>query len=333
MIFQITEKRFRIVRRGLVCLALGGAILALALKVEPGRSANVSSLSPAEESVENISNRSRLGDKILLQSRSRRFNTRFPQSCATSFSRQALANPCFLQPGPQPPVRPARSVEIPIYFHVLVDSHGAGRVSTKAIQEQIRFLNTAFAGHDPPGGAPTPFRFVLQETDVTVNDLWFYMSYSEDNPSAAERAAKTLNKGGKSALNIYTAAADGTLGWARWPWQFDEGVDGVVLLHSALPGGASTNYNLGDVLVHEVGHWLGLFHTSFRGCSMPGDCVDDTFAEANRKTYCPTGYDTCQGQGPDPYENFMNDTYDSCKYKFTAGQAARMDAIHRLYRT
>jgi hypothetical protein len=84
--------------------------------------------------------------------------------------------------------------------------------------------------------------------------------------------------------------------------------------------------------VHEIGHWLGLFHTFERGCSAPGDFVEDTPYEANETYDCPIGQDTCAQPGSDPVENFMDYTDDACMHEFTAGQADRMDAEVATYR-
>ncbi len=235
-----------------------------------------------------------------------------------------------------PQERAPGSVEIPIYFHILTNAAGSeGNISDAEVQQQIDVLNVAYAGNGPGGtGSPTPFRFVLAAVDRTANDTWFNMSYSLV-PSDAERAAKAaLNKGGRSALNFYTAKlADSTLGWARWPWDIAAGVDGVVVRYSTLPGGSSTHYDLGDTATHEVGHWLGLVHTFQGGCDEPGDEVDDTAAERSPAAGCPASRDTCPAQaGGDPIENFMDYSDDVCMFKFSAGQSTRMDAAHLRYR-
>jgi hypothetical protein len=228
------------------------------------------------------------------------------------------------------------SVEIPVYFHVLTNNAGTeGNLSDEAIQRQIDILNVAYAGQGPGGaGAATAFKFKIAAIDRTANDAWFNMAYSP-TPTAEERAAKAqLNKGGKSALNLYTARlADETLGWARWPWDIGEGVDGVVIRFSTLPGGDSSPYNEGDTATHEIGHWLGVFHTFQGGCETPNDEVDDTPAERNPTADCPSAKDSCPDiAGNDPVDNFMDYSDDSCMFKFTAGQALRMNDIYSLYR-
>ncbi|XXZ56389.1 zinc metalloprotease [Sorangium sp. So ce341] len=217
-------------------------------------------------------------------------------------------------------------VQIPVHFHVINKGTGIrnGDVPDSMINDQIRVLNEAYA--------TTRFSFVLESVDRTTNATWYTMSLG----STAERQAKrALRKGGPDHLNLYTAnLGGGLLGWATFPSDYaaKPSDDGVVILYSSLPGGSAAPYNEGDTGTHEVGHWLGLYHTFQGGCKKTNDGVDDTAAERSASYGCPMGRDTCAGGGADPITNFMDYTDDACMNSFTAGQAARMSALWDAYR-
>ena len=237
------------------------------------------------------------------------------------------------------------SVEVNVYFHVITKGTGAanGDVADKMLADQITILNEAYAGNDEKAGFNTAYRFKLAGTDRTVNAQW----YTAEPDTAAEAAMKAaLRKGGASDLNLYISnPGGGLLGWATFPaWYSDDPKgDGVVILKDSLPGGAAAPYDLGDTATHEVGHWLGLYHTFQGGCVPPGDAVKDTprSAEPNFGDPAPGSIDSCvtpdNEGGPetvrfDPVENFMDYTDDGCMNQFTKKQAIRMDRYWDKYR-
>ena len=224
--------------------------------------------------------------------------------------------------------RAIASVNIPVYFHVINNGSGIanGNIPDSQITAQINVLNSSFAS--------TPFRFSLVAVTRTTNAAWYTMSPG----STAETQAKAaLRQGGPGTLNIYSAnPGGGLLGWATFPQDYAraQSRDGVVLLFASVPGGSAAPYNEGDTGTHEVGHWLGLFHTFQGGCT-GGDQVADTAAERSAAYGCPTGRDTCTGRrypGVDPITNFMDYTDDACMFQFSTGQVTRMDTQHQQYR-
>ena len=119
--------------------------------------------------------------------------------------------------------------------------------------------------------------------------------------------------------------------------------EGVTLAGSTFggPGGpcgildSDNTYNLGKTLSHEVGHYLGLFHTfegscadepnnSFQGTNIS---VDDTQPQDTPFFGCPTDCFNSDCGGPQQTANIMNYTDDACMDLFTEDQAFAMNIV------
>jgi hypothetical protein len=209
---------------------------------------------------------------------------------------------------------------IPVIFHVIEKEQ-----PTKMLDDQIAVLNNSYA--------LTGFQFVLQKINFVNSNRWSRISFG----SSVEHDMKSsLRQGGSDTLNVYIMPSLGyLLGWATFPWDYtsEPEMDGVVIATDTLPGGAAAPYNEGATLTHEVGHWMGLFHTFQGGCSTTGDQVDDTPSQQSASSGCPLGNDSCPRlPGLDPVTNYMDYSDDACMTEFSQGQVMRMTSSFDTYR-
>ena len=216
---------------------------------------------------------------------------------------------------------------IPVYVHVMADQDGTGNVGAGRITDQVDVLNAAFAGADSPGvAADTGIRFALADIDRYTDN-----AFHKDRESTAYRAR--THRGGARALNVWLVGFN-DLGAATFPWDYDRNprVDGVRVHFESLPGGSFRRFDQGKTLVHETGHWLGLYHTFQGGCSELNDEVVDTPSQSIATEGCPVGQDSCGQPGLDPVHNYMDYSRDDCYSEFTPGQALRMQQMAAAYR-
>lgn len=100
---------------------------------------------------------------------------------------------------------PMQTYEIPVWFHVIHSTAGAGNLTNATIQAQIDVINKAYAPY---------FNFKLEGVTRTGNDGWYNMKMG----GVEGQMKGALRKGTMKHLNIYSAAlSGGLLGWATFP--------------------------------------------------------------------------------------------------------------------
>jgi hypothetical protein len=220
-------------------------------------------------------------------------------------------------------------LSIEVRFHHITYG-GRGLITKTQREEQIALLNKSFSN------ANLTFKYSEANVQFIDNYNWYNMGHG----SASEREAKTsLGSDAKKYLNFYTGGlASGLLGWATFPFDLagDPIIDGVVVLDESLPGGSAEPYNLGMTAVHEVGHWLGLYHTFQGGCDGIGDHVKDTPAHSSAnygKPVIEEPHNACVAGEFAPVQNIMNYVDDDWMKELTEAQDARIKEQIMMYRT
>lgn len=260
-------------------------------------------------------------------------NIRPERQCGTAISpeRRAAAEDRF-RTHRIPAGRENATAVIDVYFHVFYANETAegGFVSDEVIDLQMNVLNNDYNA--------TGLSFNLVQVD-RYEDENLFLSLGPESESEAT-IKQELRQGEASILNIYTTGfkegtGKGLLGYATFPFDYESEphMDGVVLLHTTMPENGPPPYNGGRTLTHEVGHWMGLYHTFEGGCKGDGDDVDDTPAARAPVYGCPTEQKpTCPDAPPALLNNFMEYTDDNCMTGFSQGQITRLRQELRVFR-
>lgn len=248
---------------------------------------------------------------------------------------------------------------IPVVVH-FIQSSDIELVSDAAVYSQIDVLNEDFrklAGTAGDGsGVDTEYEFCLASIDPNgcpttginrvVAPEWAYHEQSD-----AVQMKGLIQWNPRHYLNIWVPrtieTSNGTgqvIGYATFPFNINlnPNLDGVVI-HSSYFGRNSSPQYIGRTTTHEVGHWLGLFHTfqnacqgaTASTCASQGDRVCDTPQAAAANFGCPS-LNSCTDSPtdlPDLIANYMDYSDGTCQDMFTQGQADRMDFYCNSYRT
>ena len=257
---------------------------------------------------------------------------------------------------------------LPVVVHI-IHQNGAENISDESVELGIERLNEAFsnsAAYNTPDGVNTQIQFCLARQDEN-GDLSSGITRVSSNltdhfvPSQSELLKNLIRWNTELYVNIWVVASitrdpdqTGVIGYATFPASHGTAMDGLVVEAATF---SSSDFI--TVLVHEMGHYLGLYHTFQDGCPnndclISGDRVCDTppdnflFDQSCNPTAnsCSTDDDDLSlnnpyrpiGQGglgdqQDDISNYMDYTGINCFDSFTTGQSQRMQATLESIRT
>lgn len=256
----------------------------------------------------------------------------------------------------RPPLEP---VVVPVAFHFSADVISCNQESCliNEVEDQLLYLNQAF-GDNSNNGLTQNCSAAYEDANgnsvvsTGTNISFCYATPPSGNAQGLDPVCDlpvtigafnggnfatngTGAPGWDNILNIFITSgdclgvADGIPGRAI--------ADGVTVCAAAFGGINGTTCNLGidpifnegKTLVHEIGHYLGLFHTFEGGCNDEPDSagpynVNDTPALELETTGCAVGCPTSCG-GQTATANFMDYSDDACMGLFSKDQAIVMN--------
>jgi hypothetical protein len=254
----------------------------------------------------------------------------------------------------------AEIIRIPVVVHIIHNQLSGAFLGTNITDEQIysqlKVLNEDYrrkAGtlgfNASTIGADTEIEFFLASNDPDGKpSSGITRSYSSKtsfniiNDNDRQTMSNLSYWDSNKYLNIWVAPfSSGYIGYGEFPYaetvegldtEATENLDGVFIDYTTFGKKIGTNtkglYSFGRTATHEIGHWMGLYHTwGDERCGT--DYVADTppTAAANSSAFCKDIFSTCTGSRTrNLIEDYMDYSPDSCMNIFTQGQKERMRA-------
>lgn len=236
---------------------------------------------------------------------------------------------------------------LPVVFHV-IHNGGLENLSGNRILQSLEWVNKSLANEIPygnPEGANVDVELCIANQDPQGNltnginriasDLTDFDMLIQDG-----NLKSLIQWDSRKYINVWIVkevrkgTETGVAGYATLPGSHGSSTDGIVMEAAFVGEEISSN----GVFSHEVGHYLGLYHT-FQGGCLNDDCVaqgdrvcDTPPDQTNIPVPCETTLNSCDTDTNsgfatdqnDKNNNFMDYNTLSCTNQFTPGQAERM---------
>ena len=254
---------------------------------------------------------------------------------------------------------------LPVVVHIIHNGEGYGtgvNITDEQVFSAIEALNEDFrrmpgtngfgdgvdvnmefclAARDPQG---QPTNGIVRVNGSSVANYTAMGIESSGGTGAVEESVKALSTWPRTSyVNIWVVseiennnAGGGIQGYAYFPT--NNPVDGIVVLYNAFGtvGNLKSYTNMNRTLTHELGHYLGLYHT-FNSTSA---CGDETSCSTQGDRVCDTPPTIQAGScsspacgGTQQVANYMDYTSQTCQDMFTDGQKLRMRTTLETQRT